>query len=60
MTVFAGYGIAKESGDTVGQGRAYGNLGEAYHSLGDLCGSEDFYKLSVEQYDAVRISSSAQ
>ena len=36
--------IAKEIGDGAGEGRAYGNLGIAYHSLGD-------YRKAIEYYE---------
>ena len=36
--------IAKEIGDRAGEGRAYGNLGNAYHSLGD-------YQKAIEYHE---------
>ena len=36
--------IAKEIGDRAGEGRAYGNLGNAYQSLGD-------YRKAIEHHE---------
>ena len=36
--------IAKEIGDRAGEGRAYGNLGNAYDSLGD-------YQKAIEYHE---------
>jgi len=37
--------IAKEVGDRAGEGRAYGNLGNAYHSLGDFKQAIEYHML---------------
>ena len=36
--------IAKESGDRAGEGRAYGNLGIAYDSLGDYQKAKEYHE----------------
>ena len=36
--------IAKEIGDPAGEGRAYGNIGNAYQSLGDYRKAIDYHK----------------
>ena len=39
---------AKEVGDKHGEGNAYGNLGNAYHSLGDLKKAIEYYNLHLK------------
>ena len=40
--------IAKEVGDRHGEGGAYGNLGNAYFSLGDLKKAIEYYNLNLK------------
>ena len=39
--------IAKEVGDRAGEGRAYCNLGNAYHSLGDFKQAIEYHMLHL-------------
>ncbi|KAL9965096.1 hypothetical protein ACROYT_G028845 [Oculina patagonica] len=40
--------IAKEVGDTAGEGRAYGSLGNAYHSLGDFKQAMEYHERDLK------------
>ena len=40
--------IAKELGDKAGEGRSYGNLGNAYHSLGELKTAIPYHQRHLE------------
>ena len=40
--------LAKEVGDRAGEGRAYGNLGNAHHRLGNFQKAKDYYQRCLE------------
>ena len=40
--------IAKDVGDSAGEGKAYGNLGNAHHRLGDFKKAIDYHKLHLK------------
>ena len=46
--------IAKEVGDRAGEGRAYGNLGNAYDSLADYQKAIEFYEKDLKVTTEIR------
>ena len=46
--------ISKEVGDRAGEGKAYCNLGDAYHSVGEFQKAVHYYKNSVIVFDHIR------